>query len=168
MKNITNVGNAITIRSPFDGLQMPEALACQFFGFFARFEFVLKEEGFLEKGIPYASADWDRFAKDAATWLKIEEGSDVNAAISYLNEEPPQVQTPEFKWERKALGGKTATEKALHAVRRVRNNLFHGGKHTPHSPPGRDEQLVRCSLLLLTACLEQNDGLRATFEQSEF
>jgi len=156
------------IRSPFDGLRIPRELVCEFFAVFARFEFVLKEEKFVEKRKTHASPDWGHFAKDVAIWLKVEGGSDVAAAITFLNDDPPQVQTRDLYWAKRPLRGQAPIETAIHAVCRVRNNLFHGGKHPPHSPDGRDEKLVRCSLLLLSACLEQNGNLRAVFEQTEF
>jgi hypothetical protein len=109
---------------------------CDFFAVFARLEFVLKDMKLVEIGRAHASADWDRFSKDVATWLKVEERSDLDAAITYLNDDPPQTQTRELRWEQKPLGGHAPVEKALQAVRRVRNNLFHGGKHTPHYQKG--------------------------------
>lgn len=158
----------MTVRSPFDGLRIKKGLVCEFFGVFSRLEFALKEEGFLQKGQSRAFADWDIFAARAATWLKIPEGSDAAAAVKYLTGDPPQVQTAPLGWQPAPLAGNTPVERALHAVTRVRNNLFHGGKHTPHSPDRRDEDLVRASLHLMYACLEQNERLRTTFEQTEF
>lgn len=156
------------ISSPFDGLRIPQDLVCEFFAVFSRFEFALKETGFLIPGRERAEPDWLRFGHVAAEWLNVEPGSALESAIAYLTDEPPQVQTRERGWQPRALNGNTRTGKALDAVCRVRNNLFHGGKHTPHSPDGRDERLVRCGLTVLMACLEQDDDLRATFEQTEF
>jgi hypothetical protein len=163
-----NAQTPMMIRSPFDGLRIPRELVCEFFAVFSRFEYTLKEQHHVQKQNTYASPDWDSFAKDASAWLRVEAGSDLAAAVAYLNDDPPQVQTPALCWEKRPLGGKTPIEKALHAVCRVRNNLFHGGKHTAHSPAARDEQLVHCSLTMLTACLQQNENLRAVFEQIEF
>ena len=135
---------------------------------FSRFEFALKEEGFLNPKGARAEPDWHRFGGESARWLSVEPGSGLEGAIAYLNDFPPQVQTREQGWQPRGLRGDTTTAKALDAVRRVRNNLFHGGKHTPHSPEGRDERLIRCGLIVLTACLEQNDELRTTFEETVF
>jgi hypothetical protein len=158
----------MTVRSPFDGLRIPRELVCEFFAIFARLEFALKEEGFIQQGRKRAYPDWDRFAKEAVAFLHILPGSGAAAAVEYLNSNPPEVQTATLTWEKAPLAGDAPVERALHAVTRVRNNLFHGGKHTPHSPEGRDEKLVVCSLQLMYACLEQNGRLRATFEQTDF
>lgn len=158
----------MTVRSPLDGLRIPRELVCDFFATFSRLEFALKELGFVRKGPDRAYPDWDRFAREAAPSVRLVDGSDMATAVQYLTAEPPQVQTAHLTWEHAALAGQTPIEQALHAVTRVRNNLFHGGKHTPHSPEGRDEKLVRASLHLMYAILEQNERLRAVFEQTEF
>lgn len=156
------------VRSAFDGLRVPRELVCEFFATFSRFEFLLKETGFARPDQnDRVAPDWDRFAIETAAWLKVEDESDVAAAVAYLNDEPPQVQVGPQEWKKATLAGKASVERALHATRRVRNNLFHGGKHTPHSPPGRDEKLVRLSLALLYACLEQNENLRVVYEEME-
>jgi hypothetical protein len=158
----------LSIRSPFNGLRIPQALVCEFFGVFSRFEFVLKEGHFVIPGKMRAEPDWRRFSREAGQWLVVIPGSDLERAITYLNEDAPLVQTREDGWQSRALNGDTVVARAFDAACRVRNNLFHGGKHTPHSPDGRDEKLVRCALTLLIACLEQDNDLRATFEQTEF
>jgi len=158
----------LSIRSPFNGLRIPQAVVCEFFGVFSRFEFALKESYFLIPGKIRAEPDWRRFGRQAGQWLVVPPRSDLEGAIAYLNDDAPLVQTREDGWQSKALHGDTAVARALDAARRVRHNLFHGGKHTPHSPDGRDEKLVRCALAILMACLEQNEDLRAIFEQTEF
>ena len=158
----------MAIRSPYEGLQIPERLVSEFFGVFARFEFTMKECGYLKKGAARARPDWDCFATRASAQLKIEPGSSAATAVDYLVTEPPFVQGSGLKWNAAPLEGKTNPEKALHAVVRVRNNLFHGGKHTPQSPAGRDEKLVSESLVLLYTCIEQIHGFRDMFETTEF
>ncbi|MGO9058111.1 MAG: hypothetical protein ACLQU2_12135 [Candidatus Binataceae bacterium] len=160
------------IRSPFEGLRIPCSLVCEFFGVFSRFEFALKEKGFLkgrQRAKPKkqrAEPDWCAFACKVV--LRVEPGSELDQAITYLIKHPPWIQMCDLEWEFQPLCGSTTTARAIDAARRVRNNLFHGGKHTPHSPDGHDEILVRCALAVLRACLEQDEDLRAIFEQTEF
>src|SRR5262245_45378205 len=98
---------AMIARSPFDGLQIPREIVCEFFAVFARLEFTMKEDRIVEKGKPYASPDWNRFAALVAGWLKVEPGSDLEAAVAYLNSDPPQVQNRSLDWEQKPLAGRT-------------------------------------------------------------
>lgn len=152
------------VASPFDGLRIDRELVCELFAVFARFEFALKELGFIRPG-DIAEPAWRRFAEEMADSIRVYRGSELEKAIDFLCREPPQVQTGQLNWEERQLHGATKIEQSLDAVKRIRNNLFHGGKHTPHSLPGRDEQLIRSSLIVLYACLEQNEALRQAYSR---
>lgn len=154
--------------SSLDGLQMPAQLACDFFAVFSRFEFALKDSGYYyvnRRG--RAAADWDRYFSHANATVRDDADPELFEAVQYLTAEPPQVQVAPDQWDQNVLlrGGPGSIGTALDAAGRVRNNLFHGGKHTPHSPPGRDEKLVRSALCLLRACLKQDRQLAAAYEQ---
>lgn len=148
--------------SPFDGLQMPRELACEFFAVFSRFEFALKESGFVYvTRYGRAAPDWNAFATTAT--LQVHPDSELDEAINFINREPPQVQVSARGWRQMPLRGTSPVATALDAAQRVRHNLFHGGKHTPHSAPGRDEALVRAALEILLACVAQNVNLAAAY-----
>ena len=74
----------------------------------------------------------------------------------------------EVSWLAAPLRGKTDIERALDAIQRVRNNLFHGGKHTCQSAPERDEGLVRAALVVLHACRSVGGNFNDIYEQTEF
>jgi hypothetical protein len=156
----------MTIASPFEGFQIPAELVCEFFAVFSRFEFTLKENGFIQTRNGHAEPSWRCFSAAVSKSLRVETDSALEQALAYLVNEPPQIQISKEQWHPISLHGATAIEQAIDAVTRARNNLFHGGKHTPHSPPGRDEKLVRSSLTVLYACLEQDATLRSTYEQN--
>lgn len=151
--------------SLFASLQMPQSLACEFFAVFSRFEFALKESGHFYVHRGRASPDWRTFAATIAETLNVTPGSDLSEAIDFLNADPPQVQVAARDWQAIALFGTTPIATAIDAAQRVRHNLFHGGKHFTHSPPGRDERLVRAALTVLLACLAQDSALSAAYEQ---
>ncbi len=148
--------------SPFDSLQMPKELACEFFAVFSRFEYALKESGFwyLNRN-GRAAPNWDGFA--AIVTLEFESTSELANAIDFLNDEPPLVQVSSHDWLHAPLRGTTKIQKALDATQRIRNNLFHGGKHMQHSHLGRDEKLVKSALEVLLSCISQNSALRAAY-----
>lgn len=89
-------------------------------------------------------------------------------SVELLVVNPPQIQSSTLDWIQAPLDRGSVTADALESIRRVRNNLFHGGKHPPHSPPGRDAALVEASLQVLHAVLEQHDELRNHYETVEF
>lgn len=141
---------------------MPSDLACEFFAVFSRFEFALKESGYVHVNrFKRATPDWDDFAATAV--LQIPAGSELARAVDFLNREPPQVQQSAHDWAPIPLRGAAPVATALDAAQRIRHNLFHGGKYTPHSPAGRDEALVRAALAILLACVAQNPKVGAAY-----
>lgn len=155
------------IASPFKGLQLSEQLVCEFFAVFSRFEFVLKENNYIRENVRPIEPAWWKFGIFASSYLEVE-NAELVAAIDYLTSNIPLIQLDKREWVPKQLHGNNQIEQAIEAITRVRNNLFHGGKHTPHSPTGRDEALIKASLCVLYECLKQNDELRNTYEQNEF
>lgn len=156
------------IPSPFKGSGLDRELVCEFFAVFCRFEFALKEAGCVRIQGGVVQPAWWQFAEDAAGWIQVESESVLATAIQVLCEEPPEVQTGAQTWEPRGLHGESELEKAVDAARRVRNNLFHGGKHTRHSPPERDKRLIQASLQLLYGCLKQDRDLYEVYVQNQF
>lgn len=154
------------MRSPFDGLRMPRELACEFFAFVSRFEYALK--GFAQyrrnqHGL--AAPAWRTFGDIIGERMRdLEPGSELSTAVSYLTGQPPQVQLADGSWDERPLEGDMLIAQAIDAALRTRHNLFHGGKHTPHSADGRDEALVRAAMIVLVACLAADHELHAYFD----
>jgi hypothetical protein len=156
------------IPSPFDGLHLDQGLICEFFAVFSRFEFSLKEAGYCREVRGLVEPAWWGYAERATELVIVEPGSALDEAITYLCGEPPLYQISAQRWERRPLRGISRFEQALDAVKQIRNNLFHGGKHTPHSPPGRDNRLVASSLIVLHACLQGDAEIREVYIQNQF
>lgn len=139
------------------------ARVLQFLTVFARFEFALKFSGFLEDGADGKEAEpnWQLFSEDAA--LKAAFGvealpPEVIEAVRTLTESPPLkqvIQGGRLNWkETPAQGDAHGPLNLLLLVRRVRNNLFHGGKFPmkPLDHPERNSQLIEASLVVLGHC----------------
>jgi hypothetical protein len=159
--------------SPFRHLQFPAELACEFFAVFSRFEFALKECGFRRPGRNgVAEPYWDKFAGEIAESFNNIQDQEFAEATKYLLDDPPMRQVIEsnnITWRPPVFDNKAPPAKSvLLAVRTVRNNLFHGGKHTPHSPRGRDQKLVQACLTVLQVCLTVHGQLRDEYETSAF
>lgn len=156
------------MKSPFDDLQIEAAEVCEFFAVFARFEYAMKATRYC-RGDRFGNAvpDWHSL-KDSLGGAITETGDeDTDKAITYLVHEPPLVQKfieerPEFREAQ--LDGDTMGAQAIEAAKRVRNNIFHGGKHTPHSPPERDAKLVQAARAVLEVCLLADAELKSEFE----
>jgi len=143
-------------------------LVRDFFVFFARFEYALKREGMLRGNLKKAEADWDCYAKRVRHLFEPATSPPMKTSVDYLLENSPQKQI--------VLGGKlqfaavnkdVSESKAsyiLRLVRRVRNNLFHGGKFPESGGPiaetSRDQSLLHHALTILEECAKADVGLK--------
>ncbi|MBW2741603.1 MAG: hypothetical protein JRE64_22795 [Deltaproteobacteria bacterium] len=151
-------------------IRIPKDLVFNFFISFAKFEFALKMAGFSKGNGKRVSPDWDVFAKatsfDKKTNKKLEE------AVDYFMLNPPWKQVlidGGMAWDSSMPNnGLSEIEKVLLLVRRVRNNLFHGGKFNieVHEKKERTEKLLQSSLIILKACLALDEGIQNNFQQA--
>lgn len=127
-------------------------LAFEFFYWFSRFEFALKENGYLKNHAVGSKAEpgWNEFVK------KWHRSYDVSAEAQRLLDANPEQQVVEandaLAW--RAVDLATCTSKLARVVRllqTVRNNLFHGGKHggSGWDSPERTELLLSSGIEVL-------------------
>ena len=140
--------------------------ALEFFYFFARFEYALKATGFCinRNG---AEPDWNRFSQVIEPAFINPEPFIIDS-IRYISQNPPLKQVfhaGHLEWVNSEPQTSRTSEKLLIYVRRVRNNLFHGGKFSN----GYFDNTERNSLLLLHCtnllhyCLLKNSDLEVAF-----
>lgn len=138
----------------------------RFFKTFSRFEFALKESGYLpEHG--KAFADWHAFAGELGSAFFAEVQVSTKAGTILRN--PPKIQVAVNRsLEFKSAGRPTNTQELLEAVCRVRNNLFHGGKSgepdADSSDPRRNEKLIAEAQWVIELALQRSDTVRFAFE----
>ncbi len=141
-----------------------DQFAIQLFQKFARIEYALKAAGF-HNGDGPAIPNWDKFASSVSGVL--ENDPAIVVAIKYMSEKPPKkqiIQNQLLKWE-DPMPIASKTHEILSCVRRVRNNLFHGGKFNGHwLAPERSKELLSHSLSILDACLRASPVLKEAFE----
>lgn len=142
-------------------------LAFEFFYWFSRFEFCLKENGFLksEKAGDRAEPGWNGFITAYAPHYAPCE------LVGELLKAPPDRQVvganKSLDWKPLKFDGcKSELEKVVLAVKTVRNNLFHGGKH---GAAGWDDPQRTQSLITLSRCVLENlvelAGFREDYER---
>ncbi|HLG15320.1 MAG TPA: hypothetical protein VJH03_12570 [Blastocatellia bacterium] len=161
------------MNSAFEHSKVQRELACEFLGVFARFEYALKATGFATGDGDWCKADWNRFAEAIQGVLTASKEPGPRAAIDYLLTKPPGkevldlssgtvqfVESPPDATQNKA-------RQVLTMVRRVRNNLFHGGKFGPPAPsdPYHDQRLVEHSLVVLRFRLSLNADVALAYER---
>ncbi|MAR71000.1 MAG: hypothetical protein CME78_02060 [Halomonas sp.] len=91
-----------------------------------------------------------------------EPNGELRDAINYLFDHPPKKQILKDKilsWQ--VVNTEERSPQILFShIRRVRNNLYHGGKFNGSwLDPDRSEELISRSLLILQALQEQHDEL---------
>lgn len=147
----------------FDKTKLPNG-ASRFFATFARFEFALKVVNFFlvdNKGS--VRADWDRFAGQlpASFFQSIAASGKANTLLN----EPPKKQTIvagslDFKTQSKPRN----TLELFVAIRRMRNNLFHGGKSGDPEGTERNERLISEAHWVIEQALLAHEEVRYAFE----
>jgi len=128
----------------------------KFFLIFSRFEYALKEAGFLKNA--KAKPAWDSFSDKINGYLpsRKNEYDEFRNAIDYLNNCPPRIQivkhgTKLLDWKCYKPQGNEARVLTEY-IRRIRNNLFYGGK-IPFDPT-RDSKLIKSATTILKHFLE--------------
>ena len=142
-------------------IPQPSATAIRLFSFMARFEFALKESGYVagEEG-KRVSPGWDKFEADVMK-TNVFELLRASGAAATLLHSPPRRQIrcgDGLKWGDPLQIG-NARELCV-AVRQVRNNLFHGGKS---GADPRDNELCEDAVEALIALLEVAPRVRNAF-----
>src|SRR5437764_995290 len=128
-------------------------IAAEFFRVFSRTEYALKASGF-NNGDGPADANWRAFADTIETFIA-NPPSEVREAIDFILREPPKKQfivSGLIEWREVEPGTTSNADALFQYIRRVRNNLFHGGKFNGHwFEPERSERLMKASLTILRA-----------------
>ena len=157
------------------GVAAPSELILKFLGVFSRFEYALKVTGFLEGKKRDPKPAWDGFAREVSTGFDLERERDgeFKEAVQYLLDNPPKklvLTEDRLVWQvappQDVSGSKNALN-ALRMVRRVRNNLFHGGKYLldNEASPDRDQRLIKSSLTVLCRCVKLVNNVRHAYEE---
>lgn len=154
-----------------DWFGIDKDLVLEFLGAFSRFECALKRAGFASGDASRVNADWDCFGKTLRT-LSPEQRAPVLRSCAYLLQEPPKKQVlrdGHLAWSDAADTSLSDFERVLIYVRRVRNNLFHGGKFPAPDGPvyevARNKKLIQDALAVLIAVLDLPgvEAVRANF-----
>jgi hypothetical protein len=146
-------------------------LVLRFFVCFSRFECALKRAGYRPQNGD-AHAEWDAFAKRRESEFRSDANPLLVEACNYLEKNPPLKQVlrnGQLAWSvEKPRTNQPQLQWLLIMVRRVRNNLFHGGKYPliPVPEPARNPDLLRHCMVLLAACLQLDAAVKSEFEDT--
>lgn len=144
-----------------------------FFKLFSQFEYCLKITGFFTTGRSNeAKPDWTEFAKTLKHQIVDSTDPAVQEAVKYVLENPPKKQIIQGKvldWCEAEPNTDSKNDLILIYVRRVRNNLFHGGKFNGRFfNPDRSFDLLRHSESILLECILKSDPMLEAYECNAF
>lgn len=141
----------------------------QFFFRFSRAEYALKASRFLQNS-GEAKADWDKYANNIRDTFDANRTEELKNAVKYIKENPPKKQVV----ENGQLAWQQTDNESMHLalflnvmVRRIRNNLFHGGKFQNGASDdiSRDLQLINSANIILLEMVGLHDEVKHYFEQ---
>lgn len=132
-------------------------LAFDFFYWFSRFEFSLKENKFLKYERVGVSAEpgWDRFIERYSELFKHTEQTQL---LLILDPKRQSIGVGScVEWSKVDLNNcPSELCKVVRLLKTVRNNLFHGGKHSAEGwdEPDRTKQLLSNGKMILDQLIE--------------
>jgi hypothetical protein len=137
----------------FRRVDFDRGLVFKFFTVFSLFEYALKNTQYKHGNSRKVEADWESFASDITPHFQIAPESELESAVNYLLSNPPKKQiidtNNQLTFEAQVVRPSGMSDAVWLSVliRRVRNNLFHGGKFRYERP--RDPELIQCALVIL-------------------
>lgn len=152
----------------FDAAERLPQGGVKFFLTFTRFEFALKEQRYLTRADGDAEASWNGFAGELGKqFLELVRAS--GSATTLTGPLPPRKQIAlnnSLAW--RDMDRVLDCQQLFEAIRRVRNNLVHGGKSgdpdQDAEDPNRNRNLIAEAQWVLEQALERNDRVRLAFE----
>ena len=151
------------VEEVYQRVDFDRELVFKFFTIFSLFEYALKNTQYKRNRGGKVEANWDQFVTDIEGHFSPVPMSEVENSINYLLRFPPKKQIID-KNNQLTFENKVRRPNGLPdivwlsiLIRRVRNNLFHGGKFRYERP--RDPELIQHSLIILNAWAQCNQGI---------
>ena len=150
-------------------MRLDRELILQFFLVLSRMEFALKVSGFATGTENSVKPDWDGYARRIRDTFSKRETPDLLEASNYYLNTPPQKQVLRnggLAWSSTMPTNSAEIDVLLMLVRRVRNNLFHGGKYNSqaHDETARNESLLRYGITILEASMTLVPDVKAAYK----
>jgi hypothetical protein len=153
----------------FRFMHVPEELGNTFIDVFTRMEYALKASGeYADGNADSVRPAWTRFANAIDAPLRALQDRELQSALEYLRESPVRKQTKRGFGRLPLDSKQSETQRTMHVVRTVRNNIFHGGKIQIKGEveKGRNEKLVSACLTVLNHASGLIPAVRTKFQEA--
>jgi hypothetical protein len=152
-------------------VRVDSTLLFDFFLTFARMEFALKNAGFVIGDEDSVNPAWDAFGNAIKDRFKRKKTKELDMAVDYILINPPMKQVlrrGNLMWDTNLPNAGSETQTLLVLIRRIRNNLFHGGKHNfgVHENTERTTQLLKNSLLIIQECSSLLPDVKTNYDEA--
>lgn len=154
-------------------IKVSDSLLFEFFMNFSKFEFALKTASFAMGDDKRVSPNWDKFSQSIKGKFDKTKSLDLQQAVEFFLLNPPWKQVfidGALYWDASVPNnGLAEIEKVLLLIRRVRNNLFHGGKFNfeVHEDTARTVNLLSYSIVILKACLDLSPDVKYNYDNAK-
>jgi len=147
-----------------------DELILKFLKVFSRAEYALKNVADFRYDNK-AEANWDKFANKIHEKFLERNDCTLSKAKEYLWNNPPKKQiidNDELSFKDFGIAeGQKSTQQLLAMVKTIRNNLFHGGKHTPSTAEvnntERNQKLIESSIVIIKACMDLDNCVKGYY-----
>lgn len=141
-------------------------LCSDFLVLFSRFEYALKEEGFLQTGTD-AKASIQSYIQSIATIFNQNSSDDLRAAVNFILNDPPRKQirsNDNLEWIVEFKEGAVEIQ-LLEYTRRIRNSLLHGAKfYGQIEANSRNWRLISSAMVIIEHWINLNQNLKNRFQ----
>lgn len=140
-------------------------LLVDFILWFSRLEYALKCNANFSSNVGYFHADWPKFQN---VLEKCPVPPELSGALIYIKDNPPMKQDGAYTWS--IIAARSDWDLLVKALKTVRNNLFHGGKHHmgPVLQPVRDKELLsHCVTVMKGMVSLAPEEVQRAFEEAE-
>lgn len=151
----------------YNRVDFDRELVFKFFTVFSLFEYALKNTQYKHLRNGMVEANWELFVNNIPSFHIIPR-SELEEAVNYLINHPPKKQILDannhLTFENNVIrpNGLPDLVWLSRLIRRIRNNLFHGGKFRYDRP--RDPELIQYSLVLLESWSQCNNDVKRILE----
>lgn len=150
---------------------MPNAknIMLEFILTFSRLESALKNTPkYLLGDANRAEPNWSAFLMSIDKVFDANKDKSIVDSVNYIVDNPPRKQVNingVLTWKDSTVdAGAALTKKLGDYIRRVRNNLMHGGKfHGNYEPESRNYQLLKSSLIVMNYMIDLDKDVKTNF-----
>lgn len=140
-------------------------LCTDFLILYSRFEYALKEEGFLQSNAN-AMASIQKYVSSVSVTFNPNSSGVIKQAVDFILSDPPRklIQNKgNLTWEEINKTGPTEIILTEY-IRRIRNSLLHGGKFYGQIETGsRNWQLISSSIVIIEDWINLNENVKNRF-----